>query len=336
MNRKVRQSEIAELSGVSISTVSRVLNGVPGISDDVRAEVVRAAASLGYLAQAPSKRTDLAKAVLLISPLTFLAGQTGQFHIDILEGISRAARDAKVALTCVPLGDAAEMDAALAGQDGLLLLSVDAPDVVTLADARSLPVCLVNTELFGDTHDVTVPDNRGGAAKAARLLLELGHRDLIYIAHSARDTIKSRTDGFSDAVTAGLGQSAAPRVVRLDYAQPIADFEAALRKLLSEKPFTAVGCSNDITALAAVQALNRMGLSVPADVSVVGFDDLPMAALANPQLTTVRIDRQALGEAAFRRLLDRIAAPAMPPIHQMVLTQLVVRSSTSQVATDNK
>jgi DNA-binding LacI/PurR family transcriptional regulator len=333
MNRKVRQSDIADLSGVSVSTVSRVLNGVPGISDDVRAEVVKAAASLGYNVLLHANQATIARSVLLVSPLTFLAAQAGQFHIDILEGISNAARSAGVTLICVPLGDPSEIEAALAGQDGLLLLSVDSPDAVTLADARSLPVCLVNTEVLGDMHDVTLPDNRGGSAKAARYLMELGHHEMVYIAHSARDTIRSRTNGFVEAVTTERGADAAPRVVRLDYAQPIAEFESALRALRSEKPFTAVACSNDITALAAIQALSRMGLSVPQDVSVIGFDDLPMAALSSPQLTTIRIDRQALGEAALRRLLDRIASPAAPPIHQLISTQLIVRSSTGRPAT---
>jgi DNA-binding LacI/PurR family transcriptional regulator len=331
MNRKVRQSDIAELSGVSISTVSRVLNGVPGISDDVRAEVARAAASLGYAVQAVARQQTVARSVLIVSPLTFLAAQAGQFHIDILEGISNAARSAGVALICVPLGHPSEIDAALAGQDGLLLLSVDMPEFVALADARSLPVGLINTEVLGDMYDVTVPDNRGGSVKAAKCLMELGHRDIVYIAHSDRDTIKSRVGGFEDAVTTELGARNAPRIVRLDYAQPTADFEVALRALRSEMPFTAVACSNDITALAAIQALNRMGLSVPHDVSVIGFDDLPMAALSSPQLTTIRIDRQALGEAAFKRLLDRIASPAMPPIHQTISTQLIVRRSTARL-----
>ncbi len=326
MKNKVKQSDIARLSGVSVSTVSRVLNGMPGISSDVRSQVGRAAASLGYSIPSAVATTNLARSVLVLSPLTFLAAQAGQFHVDILQGIADAARERGVALTCAPLGDETEMHASLAGLDGLLLLSLDSVVAVALADAAGVPIGLVNTDDHADRHDVTMPDNRGGSAKAARHLQELGHRDILYIAHSDRDTIRSRTEGFRDAVA---GSEIRFRNTRLDYAQPINDFADALRRYRAESPFTAVACSNDITALAAIQALSRMGLSVPRDVSVTGFDDLPMAALANPPLTTVSIDRKALGEIALKRLLDRIGAPSAPVLRQTISTRLVVRGSTA-------
>jgi DNA-binding LacI/PurR family transcriptional regulator len=330
MNRKVRQSDIAELSGVSVSTVSRVLNGVPGISADVRDQVSRAATSLGYAVAVPTRSGAMERSVLVVSPLAYLAAQAGQFHIDILQGISGAARDAGVTLTCSPLGQVAEIQAELAGHSGLLLLSADAPEIVAAADAAAVPLGLVNTEVSADTHDVTLPDNRGGSAKAARHLVELGHQDIVLIAHSDRDTINSRVSGFCEATVALLGDSKAPRILRIGFSEPLATFEAALWQAQEDRPFTAVACTNDITALAAIQALNRLNRAVPRDVSVIGFDDLPMASLSNPPLSTIRIDRQGLGAAALRRLLDRMAAPEMPPIRQTISTQLVVRASTAK------
>ncbi len=327
--KKVKQSDIARLSGVSISTVSRVLNGVPGISSDVRSQVGQAAASLGYSIPSADATPRAARSVLVLSPLTFLAAQAGQFHIDILQGIADATRERGVALTCAPLGDESEMLKSLAGLDGLLLLSLDSTVAVALADAAGVPIGLVNTDDHADRHDVSMPDNRGGSAKAARHLLELGHRDILYIAHSDRDTIRHRVEGFRDAVAGGEVRF---RTARLDYAQPINDFADALQGYRAESPFTAVACSNDITALAAVQALSRLGLSVPRDVSVTGFDDLPMAVLSNPTLTTISIDRKLLGEIALKRLLDRIAAPEGPALRQIISTRLIKRGSTAAVS----
>jgi DNA-binding LacI/PurR family transcriptional regulator len=292
MTRKIRQTDIAKTSGVSISTVSRVLNGMPGISQEVRDHILGTARALGYRVEQPEPSRTRARSVVVLSTLDFLSAQAGQFHTDILHGVQLAAREAGVTLVCAPIGTEAETDAQLKAHDGVLLLSVDAPEISGAADRLHRPAGLINTEISADYHDVTVPDNEGGARKATRYLIDRGHRDILFVSHSARDTIQSRAAGYRAAMVAAFGVAAQVRVEQADYRWGVSDIHRKLDALYQDNPFSAVCCSNDITALAVIQALGRMGLRVPDDVSVVGFDDLPMAAISSPPLTTIAIDRE--------------------------------------------
>ncbi|WP_227270792.1 LacI family DNA-binding transcriptional regulator [Roseobacter weihaiensis] len=324
--RKIRQSDIAAASGVSVSTVSRVLNDLPGISRDIRAQVMDVAASLGYASA--RQRLTTARSVAVLSTIRFFSSEAGQFHTDILEGIAQEARRTGVALTCCPVGNDAENAAALAGRDGVLLLSIDTEAVIEQAAETGIALGLINVEQPRDQHDVTVPDNRDGARKGLKHLIELGHRDIVFLNHSDRDTIRRRAEGYAQAMVAGT--AVPPRIEPFDYTQSAATNEARLRAIMDERPFTALACSNDISAIAAKQALRRMGLTVPRDVSVLGFDDLPMAGLAAPALSTVRIDRHAIGAMALKRLMDRMDDPAAPTVRQIISTALVIRDSTAK------
>lgn len=326
MARKIRQSEIARISGVSVSTVSRVMNGLPGISAEVREHVQRAAESLGLKLETPLR--TIASSVLVLAPMTVLSSHAGQFHTDILSGVSRAAGAAGVSLTCMPLGDTVETESALARADGVILLSVDTRETIEAAQRLAKPVVLLNAlaNADDDAVDVVLPDNFGGGAKACRFLTELGHDRIACLMHSERETIKERFAGARSILGDGAPCEYVPLSLSVD------DLSGKLKALLDRTGFTALLCSNDITAIAAMQALGRLGLSVPGDVSIVGFDDLPPAALSQPPLTTIRIDREALGGAAFRQLLARIENHAEPAMRQILSTELVERHSTAPPA----
>ncbi len=329
MARKIRQSDIALASGVSVSTVSRVLNNMPGISPEVREQVQRAAGSLGLTVAGAAPVRASASSVLVLSPMSVLSAQAGQFHTDILAGVTQAARSAGVRLTCLPIGDRGDIEAALSGFDGVILLSIDSADALAAARGRNMPLVLLNSMPEGedDTFDAVLPDNFGGGAKACRHLHELGHRRIAFIAHSERGTIAQRFDGYRHVIGAGARSELLP----LD--MPVGDRAERLAALRADTGFTALVCSNDITAMGVIQALGRLGLSVPDDVSIMGFDDLPTAALSQPPLTTMRIDREALGAAAFRRLVARLAHPGEPPMRQIIATELVRRKSTVEAPT---
>jgi len=107
-------------------------------------------------------------------------------------------------------------------------------------------------------------------------------------------------------------------------------YEAMQARLRTGQPdFSAVFCANDLTAIGAMRALRENGMRIPADISVIGFDDIPMAAHTDPPLTTVRIEREELGALAVRRLLDRVATPNQTPIHVELACRLIERQTVA-------
>ena len=325
MTIKVRQGEIAKACGVSVSTVSRVLNGVAGISPEVRKKVLRTAESLGMALPQKIPGRSSASSILVLAPMPILSAQAGQFHTDILAGLGEAAAAHGVKMVCLPAGDPREVAAAMEDQDGLILLSMNSGEVLSAARNRNLPIVLLNSEptADADSFDTVLPDNYGGGAKAYACFNELVHSHLAFVSHSDRVTIRQRLAGFA------ANEDQAIPVLDLPLGCPAETASERLGKLLSDAGTTAFACSNDITAIAVIQALGRLGLSVPEDISVIGFDDLPQAAMFRPPLTTLQIDREALGAAAFRRLMTKIETHDEPAMRQIMATRLIVRESTA-------
>lgn len=334
--RPVRQREIAERAGVSVSTVSRVLNDVPGISAGLQRRVLAAAAELGPADRA-GPRPPIHHVALLATDLR--AGYAlDPFHGDILAGVEAECRRLGLHLSYAvvdPDADAADLVRRKADQtniDGFLFLAVDDRVLVERVLAFGVPVAVINAEYPGLAVDTFLPDNEGGAALAVRHLLGLGHRRILHVTHFQRRTIRRRHDTYR-AVLAEAGIPPDPALV-LDAVMGERQTYAAVKRALAETPtdFTAVFCANDASAIGTMRALREAGRRVPADVSVVGFDDLSVAEFLSPPLTTVRVEREELGALAVRRLLDRATTPTLTPIRVELATRLIERRSTAPPA----
>jgi DNA-binding LacI/PurR family transcriptional regulator len=324
--------DVAALAGVSYQTVSRVLNDSPSIRESTRQTVLEVIERIGY------RPNQAARALVTSRSRTIgvLASQTAHYGpTTSVNAIEQAAREAgyRLSITTISSGDHASIRTAL---DFLLSQAVEAIVVIapqaqafeTLSQL-SITVPFVTLESSGSTlgHSLSV-DQVLGARLAVRHLVDLGHTGIAQLAGPS-DWIEAdaRVRGFGEEVAAAGLRPRAP--VLGDWSAESG--YAAGRALLRSRDFTAVFAGNDQMALGFVHACHDLGLDVPGDVSVVGFDDIPEAAHFAPPLTTVRQDFAEIGRRAISLLLAELdGAPAHG--NAQVAPELVVRRSTGPVA----
>lgn len=320
--------DVARLAGVSQPTVSRALRDDTQVSAETRRRVREAAEQLGYT---PSRR-GRSLSTRATGQVALVVGTLGNpFYTQAIEHLH--GRLSAVGRRVVVLDDEpyspSPLEALLDGSiDGAVLTTatLDATLPGELV-ARGLPVVLFNRMTDRDDADACVSENERGAALAAGELARLGHRR-IAAAFGPRETStgRDREAGFRAALAeAGLDLPDA-RVRRGPFtveagAQALAELVAA------RHPPTALFCANDVVAFGALNAAHRLGIAVPGDLTVIGFDDIAMAAWDLFALTTVRQDLATMADTAVRLLLDRIADPERPARRVTVPTSLVHRRS---------
>ncbi|MEA2255129.1 MAG: LacI family transcriptional regulator, repressor for deo operon, udp, cdd, tsx, nupC, and nupG [Solirubrobacteraceae bacterium] len=321
----VTSVDVARRAGVSQSTVSLVFSGKHGgrVSAATADEVRRCARELGYRPNvaAQALRLGASRAVGLIVP-----DVTNPFFGRVLRGAQGAAREAGYTVALVDTANdrrwERSFEALRAGPvDGYLLFEVLPPEGLG-PDAN---VVLVETEAPG--RPSVRFDAEGGATAAFRHLVELGHRRIGHVA-SAFDaaTFVLRERARRRVLTeAGIDPAAQPRATSEFAIQSAC--EAAGRLLDGPEPPTAVFCDDDILAAGLYLAARERGLRIPDDVSVVGFDDLDVARVLDPGLTTVALDAERLGATAFEVLLARMTG-ARARRRTVLGAELVVRGST--------
>ncbi|WP_412063066.1 LacI family DNA-binding transcriptional regulator [Rubrivirga sp. IMCC45206] len=322
--------DVARRAGVSISTVSRVLNDSARVHPDKRALVLEAAGALGYSPN-PAALSLLNKRTGGIGVL--LPFVSGEFFSELLSGLDEAAQEHGLILVIsTSHRSSAEFHKAIQvldkRVDGLVIM---APEI-SASDADSIlqidtPVVFVNTYLDRPDADVLNFDNRAGALALTRHLVDLGHRHIALVKGppDARDA-QERADG----VRAGLAEAGLPGAVEVPggYTRE-AGFEAAAAIADRSPRPTAIVAANDYCALGLISALHTRGISVPGEIAVTGFDGLTSGQYGVPPLTTVRVPIGEMGRQAVGQLAARLRGDATPPTQQMAPVKLIVRESTA-------
>src|SRR4051794_34001039 len=327
-------SDVAARAGVSHQTVSRVINGSPNVAPPTRERVLAAIAELGY------RPNTAARALVTGSTRTlgFVTVNINQYGpAQTLVGLEQAARAAGYSLSVTILDDATA-EAMREAVDRFVAQSVDAvvalgtyDDAFEALHAISAPVPLVTVQSGGALEEPAVGvDQVAGARLATRHLLDLGHRTVHHVtgpsdSKEARDRLRAWRAEL-DAVGAPV-----PEVLSGDWSPASGD--AAGRRLAARRrageQLTAVFAAHDQMALGVRAASHEGGLWVPADISVVGFDDLPEAPYFTPPLTTVRQDFAELGRRGVQLVLARLRGEEFHP--DAVPPALIVRASTGPV-----
>jgi len=304
--------DVAEHAGVSISTVSYVLNDSGPVAAERRARVLDAVRVLNYTPNESARNLKgrSASTVGLVVP-----DLANQFFAMLAEGVEQAAsaRGALVVL-CAPeaTGESESLNARLLRSqrlDGIIYLSGAATSPASLLELTRIgPVLLVDERLPGFDLPCVVSENRRGARDLATYVLDQGHSRVAVIA-GPRElwTAEQRLAGYREAVAAaGRNPDEIPVLVgdyRMSSGSELA--ARALRVSEEERP-TALFCANDLMAIGAMEYCKSVGLRVPDDVSIVGFDDLPFASLLTPRLTTVRQPAHDMGRRAAELLFDML------------------------------
>ena len=328
--------EVAERSGVSVATVSRVFNDYPDVSAATRERVLAAARDLEY-APSAAARTLVGRRSQLVGVGIFTGYEHPDiehpFFQDVLVGLKHGvgARGYDVLLFASEQPGAYLRRARHHRVDGVVLWGVDSkdPELRALVDA-GIPLVTVDLVAEGPRATWVTSDSIEGGRLAVRHLRELGHRRIATIAGLPQYTKPGadRLRGYREEM-----QAAGLPMVERDGDFYADSGEAAMRELLAlPEPPTAVFAASDLMAFGAIKAIVAGGLRVPEDISVVGFDDIAAARLAHPRLTTIRHDKVALGLAAAQALVDEIEGSAGRPPPVTLPVELVVRESTTRAA----
>ena len=306
---RVTIRDVAERAGCGIATVSRVLNESGPASLETRERVLAAARELGFafseLGRSLQRQYSRTLAVLVPS----LANPV---FAEAIEGAQQAAAEAgyQILLACANYDEALEEEAVrtfLAKQaDGVVLVVSDPDDSLALALLRKarVPYCLMFNQPSAAEPSVGV-DNVAAAGAAGEILIRAGHVRAAFLALRFRTSERARLrhQGFCEALAAaGL---APPPLIEVDYApERLAEDLSALFAV--EPDVTALFASNDMLALAAIRALRVLGLRVPQDVGVVGFDGIALSELVDPGLATIRTPSREMGRVAAVRVVEAI------------------------------
>ena len=326
-------SDVARRARVSTATVSRVVNASDGVRGELRARVEAAIAQLGYVPHAgartlKSRRTGTVGAVFPTVDNAIFAQA-----IDALQ--RRLAEDDHQLLIATSGYDpAVEEGQALnllaRGADALVLCGcAQRPALLARLRARGVPVVHVMTWPLPPGLAGVGFDNARAMAQVVRYLLDLGHRRIAMLAGLTRDNDRAaaRVRGAREAMAAAGLALPPQRLVECPYA--LAEARQGLRQLLQAAPApTAVVCGNDVLALGALLEAAHLGLQVPGELSIVGFDDLELASHLQPALTTVHVPAEAMWRRAAERALALARGDPAGPDHEVEVA-LVVRGSTA-------
>jgi DNA-binding LacI/PurR family transcriptional regulator len=348
--QRVTLKTIAERAGVSRMTVSNAFSRPELLTDQLLSRVLAVADELGYVGPDPAARalargTTGAVGLLLTDSLSEAFGDA--VATTFLASVAESLTASGLSLTLLtpgggPHGVVPARDVAV---DGVLVYvcATDSSDVAW-AKRRRLPMVGIDREPVEGFAHVNV-DDRGGARAAAEHLVDLGHRQvgIMALRKDASPGIlddpldarlvysaQQRLLGWHDALSAA---GITPTVVGAPFEEGAAHDAATMLLRAAERP-TAILCYADLFARATVRAARQLGLGVPDDVSVVGFDDSPLALDVDPPITTVRQDIAVKGTTAVAALTAQLAArrggtPAPAPEHVVLPTELVVRASTA-------
>lgn len=341
--------DVAREAGVSVASVSRVMNGHGNVLPETKERILEVVERLRYTPHVGAREL-ITKRTRVIGVL--LPDLYGEFFSELIRGVDAAAREQKLHLLLSSAhGDAAEMVAAVQAMRGRaegLLIMAPHLDAAWLAERidETTPVVFINSQVLGDRPNLAI-DSYQGARAMVRHLVACGHRSIAHISGPSHNfDSHERLRGYCDELAASL-PDAEPMVLPGDFGE--ASGHAAGERLAAMPPRlpgaprptgepgrrgnqelrpAAVFAANDMMAIGCLSALEENGLTVPRAIAVTGFDDIPLAAFVRPKLTTMRVNIAELGRRALRQLAGIIEGVESDlPTQQLLRPEPVVRES---------
>lgn len=338
---RVTLAEIAEQSKVSLSAVSLVLRGKPGVGPETRQRVLSVAKELGYIpkngAQRGSRLTNIG---LILKAEPDSVPQANQFYSHVLAGIEAACRQQQFNLLYATMSvdqdsHPLELPRMLLEEntvDGLLFVGAFLDDTITqVVERRSIPIALVDAYAASDLYDAVVSDNLEGARQAVTNLIQQGHRHVGFVGShpQAYPSIRDRRQGYVQALQ---GNGIADLYFADCHIVNRGEILESTTNLLRENPqITALFGANDEVTIAAMDAAQALGSRIPDDISFMGFDDIALAESITPPLTTMHVDKIGMGRLAVQLLINRVEYPESNPVTIIIHPHLVERHSIRSI-----
>ena len=325
--------DVAALAGVSHQTVSRVINGVERVSPETRQRVQKAIEALGYTPNAIARFMSRGRTHILAC---FSPNLTDYTFASLIEGAESEARQQGYFVITSSASDASAFKL-LVDQlintrqvEGLIVINPYA-DERYQALPSNVPTVFLGARPREGCVDAVYLDEETAGYMATQHLVQLGHRCIVHLTGPrSEDCAQDRYSGYVSALYANGLHPEPGWILEGDWSAT-SGFQAIQTWQSQKTPFTAIFAQNDRMAVGAIRALHEAGLEVPGDVSVVGFDDMPLASYFDPALTTMRQDICYSGSQAARLLVQRIAMPDTPCQVVHVPADLVIRGSTAPI-----
>jgi LacI family transcriptional regulator len=325
--------DIADKLGISPSTVSKGLNGAHDISEEMRKQVLDTAIELGYASKKIKSRKHL-NLCILINEMEYTSPE--QFGYDIILGFKQAAANSPWNIDVIQVDNdlmhSESYDSYMIKNKyhGAIMLgfTMHSPWIISLSHTI-IPTVTVDTHIpYNDKVGTVGSDSFEGISKAINHLVKLGHKNIAFLNGDKNSQVsRTRTEAFE----ASLRTNNLPiNQDLIKYGYYVLDSAREYVHIFMEHNATAIVCASDLIASNVINELNRMNLHVPEDISVIGFDDIPIASRLTPKLTTIRQDRKNLGKSAYI-LLDGLMNDVS--ISKMTLrAQFIERDSTGPCA----
>jgi LacI family transcriptional regulator len=328
--RRVTIGDVAAEAGVSVATVSKVINRRWGVAEETSARVQAVIQELGYqsslVAQSLRRRQTNVLAILVVDIEPFSA--------ELLKGVARAVHGSGYELVvfsgCGRADDQVGWEQRYLSRvsgtlcDGAILVTPSSVDATYGA-----PVVAVDHNAGSSTLPTVDSDNLAGAVAATEYLIGLGHRRIGFLAgRPDLESARLRERGYRNALKAAR-IAVDPKLVRVGAYQPDSAEEAARLMLEGNNRPTAIFAANDVSAIAAMEAARTLGLEVPRDLSLIGFDNVPESALCEPPLTTIEQPIQQMGFEAVELLIGLVEKRPDLATQRLLPTKLIVRGSCS-------
>lgn len=332
LNPKVTIIDVAAEAGVSFGTVSRVINNDIHVKDETRERVLKAVQRLGFVANRQARSLAGGKS----NSIGVLVPDLGTGYIgEIIRGIDTELSLKNLDLILYTTHRTASKEANYVANlakgmvDGLLLVLPRSPaDYIGTLTRRNFPFVLIDHQGTGRDCPAVGATNWQGAYNATEHLIKLGHKRVGFITGSMDlSCSKDRLDGYRAALRTHHIPDAPELIYEGTFFQPDG-YAGACALLDIDNPPSAIFASNDVMALGAMDAVRSHGLRIPEDVSILGFDDIPQAALVRPMLTTVRQPLEQMGRVATQMLLDMLKNPEKEIDRVELPTELMARGST--------
>lgn len=328
----VTMKDVAEYAGVSMATVSRVVNNDPNVAHKLRARVLEAVRILGYHPNRAARRLRGSPGDVLG---LLISDMQNPFFISVLAGVEEMAYANRMSvLLCNTGEDSARQEMYLnvmlaervAGLIFVPTPSTTARSLTSVIEA-GVPLILLDRRIEGLETDLLTVDNMRGAYAAVKHLIDLGYTQIATIAGSAAlSTGRERQQGYRDALNAA-GLEVDEALLKVGDSQRESGYRLARELLLSAQPPRAIFVANNLMTMGALQAIRELGFRIPEDLALVGFDDMPWSGELCPPLTAVSQPTYELGREAVHLLLRRLAEPDAPFRTLTLQTRLIVRES---------
>lgn len=329
----MKMKDVAKLANVSTSTVSRVLTKPEVVQKETREKVLKAIEELNYKPNLVARqfRRNETKIILVVVP-----NITEQFFSKILKGVDNVASKHGYQVLLCDTGNSIEKEREYINllhqkqADGIILLTARVGRKELLGIAKQFPIVLA-CEYMDDVDIPTVSiNNVSSARKMTEYLIQLNHRKIAHITGYMSGIIsRDRLEGYKQALAMN-GIDCYPDYIQEGDATIQSGYDQMIKLMSLELPPTAVFAHNDEMAIGAISAAKDIGLKVPQDVAIVGFDDLEMAMIIEPKLTTVHQPRYEIGRKAMELLLILIKEEKMKVKKFIMEYELIIRESSGQ------